>query len=268
MSVLFEGSVPTFALDTVNERVAKVNKRAIRRGFPTVSMVAGATNLVADPYWQDTCAFAVSGLGCMEHRAPTVEYSSVTITADAPLAMAGWRLIGVIATDATNSDGAIAMVTDVPGESTRGITVTDAQHCDHCNTSRYRSETFLVRHDDGTVRQVGRQCIRDFLGHDPAAMLAGLDAFRSLEFSMSEREEWGRSAPRTWTVEDVITAAARIVRADGWYVSKQKAIDSETPTARLSALHPARWESLIPSISATAKTTTATIPIPMQSMRS
>ena len=38
MSVLFEGSVPTFALDTVNERVAKVNKRANRRGFPTVTM--------------------------------------------------------------------------------------------------------------------------------------------------------------------------------------------------------------------------------------
>ena len=231
MSVLFEGSVPTYALDTVRERVAKVNARANRRGFPTVTLTVGATSLVSDPYFECSCPWAQAvrdGMMTCDETVPQVEYSDVRITADAPLRMSGWRLVAVVAADAVDTDGnAVPMLTNVPGESSRGIEITDAMLCNHCNTRRYRTETFIVRHDDGRISQVGRQCIRDFLGHDPAALLAGLDAFRSLVFSDSERESWGRAAPRTWSIREVLTAAARIVAADGWYISKRKAEESE-----------------------------------------
>ena len=231
MSVLFEGSVPTYALDTVRERVAKVNARANRRGFPTVTLTVGATSMVSDPYFECSCPWAQAvrdGMMTCDETVPQVEYSDVRITADAPLRMSGWRLVAVVAADAVDTDGnAVPMLTNVPGESSRGIEITDAMLCNHCNTRRYRTETFIVRHDDGRISQVGRQCIRDFLGHDPAALLAGLDAFRSLVFSDSERESWGRAAPRTWSIREVLTAAARIVAADGWYISKRKAEESE-----------------------------------------
>ena len=198
MSVLFEGSVPTYALDTVRERVAKVNARANRRGFPTVTLSVGATSMVSDPYFEHACNGGFAPVSTCPETVPQVEYSDVRITADAPLRMSGWRLVAVVAADAVDTDGnAVPMLTNVPGESSRGIEITDAMLCNHCNTRRYRTETFIVRHDDGRISQVGRQCIRDFLGHDPAALLAGLDAFRSLVFSDSERESWGRAAPRT-----------------------------------------------------------------------
>jgi hypothetical protein len=52
--------------------------------------------------------------------------------------------------------------------------------CDHCATDRRRSETFIVRADGsdpavpaGTYRQVGRQCLADFLGgKSPAAIIS------------------------------------------------------------------------------------------------
>lgn len=246
MSVLYTYSVPTFALDIIGERVEKINRRAIKRGFPTVSTATGPTKLVPDPYFDHLCD---SRVGCDENI-PTVEYTEVTISASDSLKMAGWRLIGVVAADAVDQNGhVVPMVTNVPGETFDG-TIADAQLCQHCNTRRYRTETFILRHDDGREMQVGRQCIRDFLGHDPAALLAGLDAFRSLMISDDERESWGRSAPSVWSVDDVIMAGARIVAVTGFYVSRLKAEESalldrpliSTASDAFRLLTPARTE--------------------------
>jgi hypothetical protein len=214
--VLFEGDVPTYALDTVRERTDKLNRRAERRGFPRVTLTIERTFDKPDPSYD----------GDAEH-APLIEYATIAIHADASLRMDGWTLVGVVAADAVDADGnRVPMITNVPGQTFDG-TVTDAMLCEHCNARRMRSETFLLRHDDGRDIQVGRQCIRDFLGHDPAAILAGVDAYESLIPSESERSGWDIAAPRVWPLRDIIHAAARIVAAEGWYVSKAKAIDSE-----------------------------------------
>lgn len=40
--------------------------------------------------------------------------------------------------------------------------------CEHCGTNRKRAVTFMVKREDGTVRQVGRSCLKDYTGIDPA----------------------------------------------------------------------------------------------------
>ena len=226
-NILFEGQVPTFALDTVRERVEKVNKRAIKRGFPQVMINIGQTQMVSDPYFEHACNGGFAPISVCSESPRQVEYTQVEIAATGRLAMDGWRLVGVIAADAEDKDGnVIPMLTTVPGESYSGI-IADAGACDHCKARRYRTETFMLAHDSGLHRQVGRQCLRDFLGHDPAAILAGLDAFRELMISESDLESWGRGAPMVWTKLDVIQSAARIVAVDGWYISKAKAIESQ-----------------------------------------
>jgi hypothetical protein len=40
--------------------------------------------------------------------------------------------------------------------------------CDHCGHTRRRSETYVIRHEDGRTRQVGSTCLVDFTGHDEA----------------------------------------------------------------------------------------------------
>lgn len=234
--ILFEGGVPTFALDMVRERVAKVNKRAIKRGFPQVALQLGDAQMISDPYFEHKCNGGFAPISACPEQPRQVEYTSVAIAATGRLAMGGWRLVGVIAADAVDKAGnAVPMITNVPGESGNLPFITDAQLCEHCNTRRYRTETFALMHDDMRVMQVGRQCLRDFLGHDPAAILAGLDAFRELVISDDERESWGRSAPSTWTIDDVIMAASRIVATDGWYISRAKAEQAEDQGERLAS---------------------------------
>ena len=49
----------------------------------------------------------------------------------------------------------------------------DPTYCEHCRMKRNRSETFVVFNAERVeYRQVGRQCLRDFLGHDPSMMIA------------------------------------------------------------------------------------------------
>lgn len=64
-----------------------------------------------------------------------------------------------------------------------------ASHCEHCNTKRNRKETFVVVHEDGSQKLVGRDCIRDFLGHEsPENMLARFQWTLSLGGAFDEFE--------------------------------------------------------------------------------
>lgn len=64
-----------------------------------------------------------------------------------------------------------------------------SMNCDHCHTNRFRSVTFFCEHEDGSMRQVGRTCLKDYTGISPttAAMWAevqdlvdrGVDCIRS-----------------------------------------------------------------------------------------
>lgn len=60
------------------------------------------------------------------------------------------------------------MVHVAPGQSLPSKFYTaENTHCDHCKTKRFRKDTFVLRNEeDGEFIQVGRTCIRDFLGHD------------------------------------------------------------------------------------------------------
>ena len=249
MEILFERELPTFARDILAERVGKVNKRAAKHGFPAVTLSESNVRVIDDPEFDHTKGidghYPIQCNGrCV---VPQVELATFRIAATGRLAMAGWTLVGVVAADAVDAEGhAVPMVTTVPGQTFDG-TITDAMLCEHCNTRRYRTETFILRHDDGREMQVGRQCIRDFLGHDPAALLAGFDAYGMLVPSDEEISGWGSSAARIWTVEDVIRSASRIVAVDGWYISKAKAEESENSDRPLTSTVSQTWIVLSPT---------------------
>lgn len=49
--------------------------------------------------------------------------------------------------------------------------------CEHCKLSRHRKDTFVMLHEDGTLVQVGRQCVRDFLGGQSPENIAEMATF-------------------------------------------------------------------------------------------
>ena len=41
-------------------------------------------------------------------------------------------------------------------------------YCDHCKTNRFRKVTYFVEHESGEIRQVGRACLHEYTGINPA----------------------------------------------------------------------------------------------------
>jgi hypothetical protein len=91
--------------------------------------------------------------------------------------------------------------------------------CEHCKVNRRRSETFLLQHDDGSWKQVGRSCLKDFLGHQSPAQLAAMAELLAEAFASGDMDDFdyggggGHSLP---AIEDFLAYVALAIRLEGW----------------------------------------------------
>jgi hypothetical protein len=100
-------------------------------------------------------------------------------------------------------------------------------NCDHCHLDRRRNDTFILASDSNEFKQVGRNCLRDFLGHqspdayatmaqlliDAAALgeLAGDDGYDGM--GGSRRQE-------RFAAEEFLSLAACAIRTYGFRSNK------------------------------------------------
>lgn len=162
-----------------------------------------------------------------------------------PARLAGWDFVAVV----EPLDGG-NLIRRVPGtEGADGeldAWRTGAVHCDHCSKKRDRKETFLVRATAqhpraaataaeldgetrtvvvGDIRQVGRQCLADFLGGEsPAAIIASLQLDQLIRDAGGGDEEggWSRCAgPEGHDALEYLAQVAAVIRIDGWTSRKQ-----------------------------------------------
>lgn len=88
----------------------------------------------------------------------------------------GWEFLGTV-----HSLGEEAVLNAAPGKQIPEEYRTAKPVCDHCETARHRKDTFIVS-KDGQTRRVGRNCLRDFLGHASAeALVRYLYKFKDAE---------------------------------------------------------------------------------------
>lgn len=90
--------------------------------------------------------------------------------------------------------------------------------CDHCGFNRDRRATFLCELEDGSLKLVGRQCSQDYLGLEPADILARDAIYRTITGTADEDEgAWGGSWPTTFHVETLVRRAYRVAKRHGGY---------------------------------------------------
>lgn len=215
--------MPEDALDIVAERVSRIAKRAAKKGFPAPQLIMGAT--MERPIFDEE-GKAIEG--------QFIKWVEAIIEGE-PIKFSGWELIGVVSFIEDAEGKAKPVIDKVPGIEGDLPEIDQYDYCDHCETSRRRNETFLVRHvGSGIVRQVGRNCLRDFLGHSPEALIAMYEAYQSLSFNDDEVSGWAGSATKFYPPEYVLDISARIVGKEGFYISKARAEeDDRTSTAEL-----------------------------------
>ncbi len=114
-------------------------------------------------------------------------------------------------------------------------------NCEHCGTSRRRSETFVLYTDKDVETaagvysrksyiQVGRNCLADYIrSPNVADAIQIFDLLQNLErrFTADPDSYCERHAPDGWSMNAVLRMASSVIRKHGW-VSKSKAADSGT----------------------------------------
>lgn len=115
---------------------------------------------------------------------------------------------------------------------------TTDSRCEHCKKVRPRKHVFAVRNiETGEELQVGRTCLRDFLGTDDASRIIGNFKFWRL-FNGSDGEEgfssYGR-AERMDSLESLLAKTNALIRIYGW-ASKGMANNDERIVATLTRL--------------------------------
>lgn len=168
----------------------------------------------------------VTGEGGVEHRTLVTD---VTITFPKP-ALAGWEFAAVIEPLEGGN-----LVKSVPGRTVTIDTTpfrTGSIKCDHCNTIRKRTETFIVVADGsdenvptGTVKQVGRNCLASFLGGKSAAAILASFNYETILREEGEGGYGGCSYTPVYLLEEVLAWTCGSVREYGW-TSRGAARDS------------------------------------------
>ncbi len=218
-------TIPLRRLEEFESRMSKLAKRARKLGViePTWELKAVRT----ETHRVET---KLNPITMESSREVKVRVADIEIVHQA-VKLADWDLLAKIDPIA----GGTFTINVVPGNDELANQISrdlDPLKCDHCNTRRRRNATFIVRHQDGTMKQVGRNCLKDFLGHVSPEHIAAMVSFMGELIKMGDSDDWGfggmRFDPRTDLVM-LLEATAAVVRVFGWVPRSQAQFS--TPTA-------------------------------------
>lgn len=209
--------VSEYAVDFLNAKLTKINKRLAKLGAPAATLTFG-------PLVEKTERDEWTGF-----KRTWREFETVTVTG-VEAKFAGWR--GIATLDHT-LDPNEALVAKFPGAEEVEFPETfrfKGAWCDHCNKIRSRNMTVLFLHeDDGKWMTVGTSCILDFIGVDPKNVLwLAAPAFGGSEDEDEMRGGGGGGRSEVTPIE-FIAAAAEATRLFG-FVKSRPDNSFDTPT--------------------------------------
>lgn len=150
--------------DALQEKFDSLNKKCEKYGNPKLSFVVDS---IFEEDNQEWAKITVSG--CI----PMVEKC---------------QLVGVISKldDGTNS------IQNVPGQEIPVEFRTNDFFCDHCKINRYRKEVVIVKNENGEYKQLGKTCLKDYLGIDLENLVNQFTWIYELMEEAKDEENWPR----------------------------------------------------------------------------
>jgi hypothetical protein len=235
-----EFKVPIENLPALYKKIAELNKKAVKLNCKESVIVLGERKFEkiksrgVDPI-EDAVIEAYNG---DRYR----EYQMLTVTGEIPVLAGGWSFIGKL-----EPHEAGTIVKSAPGHMLpRKYQKADPMLCEHCNTSRKRSATFVVQNEKGKYKQVGRGCLKDFMGHaSPEKYAAYAEFLFELERQMREYEEGRGHYDPSYANTDILEYAIAAVRRDG-FVGASYETNKDTTKHTI-------WQNFNPPIDAQAR---------------
>jgi len=224
--------IPQSNMIRLDNEIEKLNRRADKIGCPRVEYYVHDVVTVPDPTTasnmknylrRELTEEELSGI-------KMVDLCLIEIVGKGPK-VDGYRFVGTL--DHYTIPGSV-IVNTVPGETVPAQFFESDAICNHCNAKRNRIETFIVeKEDDNTYLQIGRNCLRDFFGHDPQYIARFLTRVMNLVKNLKEDDEWRGTSERTtyyYNSVKVLTNTVAAIRSFGW-VPKSAASEERAATS-------------------------------------
>lgn len=210
--------IPERNMYDLRRKLEKLDKRATKLGMGHIGFEIIDTKIRE----------IVHDYGVIERKTSYV----VTISGETPR-LGGWKFIGTL----QHLEGE-NIIRAVPNEAIpNSFRTADPQNCDHCHTRRTRVDTFIVLNDSGEYKQVGRQCVADFVGNadpkDVAAMCEMLANARAIALSEEDDESSDRlgGGKPYYDLKRFLQLASQSVTDFGWISRTAAKLDSLEATA-------------------------------------
>ena len=204
--------------------IEKLNRRADKLGCERIVLTVLRT--VDEPSeWEDVWENGRS----VAKPVAFVRIKVVTVQGKAPV-LNGWAFVGTLQHIVDDDKKEQTILRAAPNETIPDkYRTATSEWCDHCQTRRYRIDTFVVRKEEtGEYKQVGRQCLKDFLGYNanPDQLANWAQTIASIDGMMEAAEERGGGhgghGARFLGLEYYLSYVAKAIRERGW-VSRSKA---------------------------------------------
>ena len=196
-------AVPEVNFSALEAKLAKLARRAVKLGVtPVVYKVTGH---------RDEPVLNVFGV-------PTGEVDRtlfVEINGSAPC-VDGWTFLATL----EHAGEAGNILRNVPGSAStlpEHFRTASRLNCDHCSAERNRKETFVLVNAEGEFKQVGRNCLCDFLGgRDPHSAAKFATYLFDVEEACESSGEEGRGGDHRIDLGLFLGHVAAVVRILGW----------------------------------------------------
>lgn len=199
--------IPSWGRELAEKKIAAANRRLERAG-------------IAERFGHEWSPDRI------ETDAEGATHSYATLTLSHPvISYGGWEFVAAL--DATQAG---MIVRTRPGADLGGWRPQESL-CEHCNTVRLRNATYVVRHEDGTLMQVGSTCMTDFLGVKPSGLWAiNDDVLSGIDDELSESHPGGSGVSTAAESRDVIAVALALTDGGAHYLSKAAVAYSGKPS--------------------------------------
>lgn len=136
------------------------------------------------------------------------------------------------------------IIHSLPGKSVPAGYRDSIAYCDHCQVHRRRNNTFIVRHiTDGNYKQIGRNCLADYLGRDAERYASAAELYYTVDELASASEmgdyEGGMGGGEQYDMLDsYLSYVAEVIAHVGWLSrSAAKERDGAQATADIAIFH-------------------------------
>lgn len=193
--------IPTDNLSELNSKLAKLNKRAAKLDVAPVTITEHEV-------------IEIKG----QRKGEVIQKQYIAVKGQSPK-LAGWQFVATLEHD---ENGVILRRLPTYEGAADLMPYRDAspENCDHCHLRRRRNDTYVIEHDNGSLKQVGSNCLVDFLGGQSPEQIARWCSYVA-DFidGIDESDHEGSNGPQPQKRYDVtfyLTHVACMIRTYGW----------------------------------------------------